>query len=90
MATVKSRVDRLEAECQRRMAAAYGRTMPRMTDAELEAISAMPYDGSPNTPEATAAMTRLWGMFDAAERRTLASEWKAAGAPIGVVENGSK
>jgi hypothetical protein len=81
MTTLKKRIGRLEASRQGEIDAAYDRVVPLLSDAELEALAAMP-DGRPAGPEARAAMVRMWELFTRAERRILASEWKAAGVPL--------
>ena len=90
MAALKSRIEKLEAAILDHKFAAYDRVVPLLSDTKLEALAAMPDDDRPVDPEALAAMLKMWELFDAAERRLLFSEWKAAGVPVGVVENGSK
>ena len=76
--TLKRRLEKLEAVELGRKSEVYDRIIPLLTDAELEALADMPEDG-PISPEAQAAMLRMWELAEPAERRLMRAEGEAAG-----------
>jgi hypothetical protein len=72
---LQTRLVRLEAAHQERLAIACKRLVQLLTDDELEAIVALA--DSPLTPQAEAAFNRIWRLATPQERQVLAAEpWR--------------